>query len=286
MLEGLKLRCSHHNLRMDSEDSCDKFVEALPSDRSSVGLLTNGTMSMSPRPMKAEQMYQACGDFQHENLVSCSSAPPNLGPMTATAVFNQAGQLQPGLMAVQDPNNPEQMVVVQNMNGHAMEEQKAMLNAGLNAGSLQNSLQMAKFNNNGQLQTINPAMLQQISSNGQMLAPSQLAGMMNLAGIPQVTTLNGLNIMNQMGGQTQIIQQQQQQPQQQQTQNVAAPQQIVTQNQQIQQGGVPQGMVAVNGHPNALQQQGQMGNQPQFILAGGKHSRKQGPAAIPNLMWM
>lgn len=60
--------------------------------------------------------------------------------------------------------------------------------------------------------------------------------------------------MNQMTGQTQLIQQQQQQPQQaqQQTQNVA--QQIVTQNPQVQQ--IPQGMMAVNGQiPNGLQQQ-------------------------------
>lgn len=40
---------------MESEESCDEFVEALPSDRSSAGLMTNGTVSVSPRPMKVEQ---------------------------------------------------------------------------------------------------------------------------------------------------------------------------------------------------------------------------------------
>ncbi|GFX98921.1 hypothetical protein TNCV_1504951 [Trichonephila clavipes] len=39
---------------MESEDSCDEFVETLPSNRSSTNLVTNGTVSISPR-LKAEQ---------------------------------------------------------------------------------------------------------------------------------------------------------------------------------------------------------------------------------------
>ncbi|GFY67878.1 POU domain, class 6, transcription factor 2 [Trichonephila inaurata madagascariensis] len=241
---------------MESEDSCDEFVEALPSNRSSANLVTNGTVSISPR-LKAEQVFQPCSDFQHDSIVTCSSAPPNMVPMGATAVINQAGQLQPGMMAVPDPNNPDQLVVVQNVNGGANMDDSAH-KAMINAGSLSSSLQMTKLNNT----TANAGMLQHITSTGQMIAPNQLAGMMNLAGLPQVTTLGGLNgipninVMNQLANQTQILQQQ--------------PGSTTTcvQNSQMQ-GTCPQGMVTVNGHPNAVQQT-QVGNTPQFILAAGQ----------------
>ncbi|GBM04486.1 POU domain, class 6, transcription factor 2 [Araneus ventricosus] len=242
---------------MESEDSCDEFVEALPSNRNSANLVTNGAVSVSPRSMKAEQVYQPCSDFQHDNIVTCSSAPPNMVPMPGTAIFNQAGQLQHGMMAMQDPNNPEQLVVVQNMNGGASMEDSAH-KAMINANSLPSSLQMTKFNNTPS----NAGMLQHITNTGQMIAPNQLAGMMNLAGLPQVTTLGGLNgipninVMNQLAGQTQILQQQPGNT------NACVP------NSQVQ-GSVPQGMVAVNGHPNAVQQ-AQVGNTPQFILAAGQ----------------
>lgn len=53
--------------------------------------------------------------------------------MGATAVINQNGQLQPTMMTMPDPNNPEQLVVVQNINGAALDEAnaKAMINAGI-----------------------------------------------------------------------------------------------------------------------------------------------------------
>ncbi|CAL1280057.1 unnamed protein product [Larinioides sclopetarius] len=242
---------------MESEDSCDEFVENLPSNRSSANLVTNGAVSVSPRSMKAEQVYQPCSDFQHDNIVTCSSAPPNMVPMPGTAIFNQAGQLQHGMMAMQDPNNPDQLVVVQNMNGNAGMDDSAH-KAMINASSLPSSLQMTKFNNT----PTNAGVLQHITNTGQMIAPNQLAGMMNLAGLPQVATLGGLNgipninVMNQLTGQTQILQQQ------------PGNTNTCVSNPQVQ-GSVPQGMVAVNGHPNAVQQ-AQVGNTPQFILAAGQ----------------
>lgn len=111
-------------------------------------------------------------------------------------------------------------------------------------GSLPSSIQMAKFANPP---TSMASMLPQMTNGGQMIAPTQLAGMMNLAGLPQVTTLSGLNgipglnVMNQIQGQPQMVQQQ--------------PNNGTTcvSNTQIQ-GACPQNMVAVNGHPNAVQQ--------------------------------
>lgn len=100
---------------------------------------------------------------------------------------------------------------------------------------------MTKFNNT----PTNASMLSQMTNGGQMIAPSQLAGMMNLAGLPQVTTLTGLNgipglnVMNQIQGQPQMVQQQ--------------PNGACVPNTSIQ-GACPQNMVAVNGHPNAMQQ--------------------------------
>ncbi|GIY22135.1 POU domain, class 6, transcription factor 2 [Caerostris darwini] len=239
---------------MESDESCDEFVETLPSNRSSVNLMTNGSVSISPRSLKTEQVFQPCSDFQHDNLVTCSSAPPpNMVPMAATTVINHAGQLQHGMMAMPDPNNPEQLVVVQNMNNGTNMDDKTMINAGIPS-----SLQMTKFNNT----PTNAGMFQHITSTGQVIAPNQLANMMNLAGLPQVATLGGLNgipninVMNQMPGQTQILQQQ--------PGNTTT---CVPTSQM--QGGIPQGMVAVNGHPNAVQQT-QVGNTPQFILAAGQ----------------
>lgn len=111
-------------------------------------------------------------------------------------------------------------------------------------GSLPSSIQMAKFSNPP---TSMASMLPQMTNGGQMIAPTQLAGMMNLAGLPQVTTLTGLNgipglnVMNQIQGQHQLVQQQ------------ANNGTTCVQNTQMQ-GACPQNMVAVNGHPNAVQQ--------------------------------
>ncbi|KFM71719.1 hypothetical protein X975_12243, partial [Stegodyphus mimosarum] len=107
--------------------------------------------------------------------------------MATTAVLNQGGQLPPGVMTMPDPNNiGEQLVVVQNMNGAANMDDSAAKTM-INAGSLPNSIQMTKFNNTP------TNVLPHMANAGQMLAPTQLAGMMSLAGLPQVTTLTGLN---------------------------------------------------------------------------------------------
>ncbi|XP_054717421.1 POU domain, class 6, transcription factor 1-like [Uloborus diversus] len=240
---------------MESEESCDGLVEVIPSNGNATNLVTNGNVSISPRNLKTEQVFQQCGDYQHEGLITGSSIPPNMVPMATTAVLNQNGQLQAGMVAMSDHNMGEQLVVVQNMNGATnMEESNAK--AMISAASLPSSIQMTKFNNT----VTNAGMLPQMTNTGQMLAPTQLAGMMSLAGLPQVTTLPpglngipGLNVMNQLAGQPQIVQQQ--------ALNGVPTSQF--------QGSCPQGMVTVNGHPGAIQQQQVNGTQ-QFVLAAGQ----------------
>ncbi|XP_042905372.1 POU domain, class 6, transcription factor 1 isoform X2 [Parasteatoda tepidariorum] len=239
---------------MESDDSVDDYTENLPT--SAANIVTNGVNSVSPRTFKTEQVFNPCGDLQqHENMVSCSSAPPSMVPM-ATAVFNQAGQLQPGMMTMQDPNSGE-LVVVQNMNGGAnMDENGAK--TLINPGSLSNSM-MAKFGN----AQAGAGMLPHIANGGQVITSAQLPpGMMSIAGLPQVAALGGLNgipninVMNQLQ-QAQLMQQQQQGGA---TACVTNPQ---------MQAALPQGMVAVNGQQGAVQQH-QVGNTPQFILAAGQ----------------
>ncbi|GIZ02897.1 POU domain protein [Caerostris extrusa] len=134
-------------------------------------------------------------------------------PMAATTVINQAGQLQHGMMAMPDPNNPEQLVVVQNMNNGTNMDDKTMINAG----SLPSSLQMTKFNNT----PTNAGMFQHITK-----CQAKLRFCSNNLEIQHVYLLKCREVHTK-------------------------------------------GMVAVNGHPNAVQQT-QVGNTPQFILAAGQ----------------